>query len=46
MNTKQRNRLEQLSREIDEKLNKLDYKTVTRNIKNERKKYKRINFNK
>ena len=35
INTKQRDQLEQLSKEIDNKLSKMNYKAVTRNIQNE-----------
>ena len=38
INTKQRDQLEQLSQEIDNKLNKINYKAVTRNFQNENKK--------
>ena len=38
MNTKQRDQLEQLSQEIDNKLNKMNYKAVTRNFQSENKK--------
>ena len=38
INTKQRDQLEQLSQEIDNKLNKMNYKAVTRNFQNENKK--------
>jgi len=38
INTKQRDQLEKLSQEIDDKLNKMNYKAVTRNIQNENKK--------
>ena len=38
INTKQRDQLEQLSQEIDNKLNKMNYKAVTRNFQSENKK--------
>ena len=38
INTKQRDQLEQLSQEIDNKLNKINYKAVTRNFQSENKK--------
>ena len=38
INTKQRDQLEHLSQEIDIKLNKMNYKAVTRNIQSENKK--------
>ena len=38
INTKQRDQLEQLSQEIDNKLSKMNYKAVTRNMHNEPKK--------
>ena len=38
INTKQRDELEHLSQEIDIKLNKMNYKAVTRNIQSENKK--------
>ena len=43
INTKQRDQLEQLSQEIDIKLNKMNYKAVTRNIKSENKKINYLN---
>ena len=46
INTKQRDQLEKLSQEIDEKLNKMNYKAVTRNIQNENKKINEIKFKK
>ncbi len=42
-NTKQRDQLEQLSQEIDNKLNKMNYKAVTRSLKNESKKINYLN---
>ena len=38
INTRQRDQLEQLSQEIDNKLNKMNYKAVTRNFQSENKK--------
>ena len=46
INTKQRDQLEKLSQEIDNKLNKMNYKAVTRNIQNENKKINEIKFKK
>ena len=46
INTKQRDQLEKLSQEIDQKLNKMNYKAVTRNIQNENKKINEIKFKK
>ena len=46
INTKQRDQLEKLSQEIDEKLNKMNYKAVTRNIQNENKKINEIKYKK
>ena len=46
INTKQREQLEKLSQEIDEKLNKMNYKAVTRNIQNENKKINEIKYKK
>ncbi len=46
INTKQRDQLEKLSQEIDEKLNKMNYKAVTRNIQNENKKINEIKMKK
>ena len=43
INTKQRDQLEQLSQEIDNKLNKMNYKAVTRNIQSENKKINYLN---
>ena len=43
INTKQRDQLEQLSQEIDNKLSKMNYKAVTRNIQNEAKKINYLN---
>ena len=43
INTKQRDQLEQLSQEIDNKLNKMNYKAVTRNIHSENKKINYLN---
>ena len=43
INTKQRDQLEQLSHEIDNKLNKMNYKAVTRNIQSENKKINYLN---
>ena len=46
INTKQRDELEKLSQDIDEKLNKMNYKAVTRNIQNENKKIIEMKFKK
>ena len=46
INTKQRDELEKLSQDIDEKLNKINYKAVTRNIQNENKKIIEMKFKK
>ena len=46
INTKQRDQLEKLSQEIDEKLNKMNLKAVTRNIQIENKKINEIKFKK
>ena len=46
INTKQRDQLEKLSQEIDDKLNKMNYKAVTRNIQNENKKINETKFKK
>lgn len=46
INTKQRDQLEKLSQEIDEKLSKMNYKAVTRNIQNENKKINETKFKK
>ena len=46
INTKQRDQLEKLSQEIDNKLNKMNYKAVTRNIQNENKKINETKFKK
>ena len=43
INTKQRDQLEQLSQEIDNKLNKMNYKAVTRNFQSENKKINYLN---
>ena len=43
INTKQRDQLEQLSQEIDNKLNKINYKAVTRNFQSENKKINYLN---
>ena len=43
INTKQRDQLEQLSQQIDIKLNKMNYKAVTRNIQSENKKINYLN---
>ena len=43
INTKQRDQLEQLSQEIDNKLSKMNYKAVTRNIQSESKKINYLN---
>lgn len=46
INTRQREQLEKLSQEIDTKLNKMNYKIVTRNIQNETKKINEIKLRK
>ena len=46
INTKQRDQLETLSHEIDYKLNKMNYKAVTRSVQNERKKINENKFKK
>ena len=46
INTKQRDQLEQLSQEIDEKLNKMNFKVVTRNIKKENRKLNEMKLKK
>ena len=46
INTKQRDQLETLSHEIDYKLNKMNYKAVTRSLQNERKKISENKFKK
>ena len=46
INTRQREQLEKLSQEIDTKLNKMNYKIVTRNIQNETKKINEIKLKK
>ena len=46
INTKQRDQLETLSHEIDYKLNKMNYKAVTRSLQNERKKINENKFKK
>ena len=46
INTNQRNELEQLSKELDNKLDKMNYKAVTRNIKIESKKINDMKFKK
>ena len=46
INTKQRDELEKLSQDIDEKLNKMNYKAVTRNIQNENRKIIEMKFKK
>lgn len=46
INTRQREQLEKLSQEIDTKLNKMNFKIVTRNIQNETKKINEIKLKK
>ena len=46
ISSKQRDELEKLSQDIDEKLNKMNYKAVTRNIQNENKKIIEMKFKK
>ena len=46
INTKQREQLEKLSHDIDTKLNKMNYKAVSRNALNENKKINEIKFKK
>ena len=46
INTKQRDQLEKLSRDIDSKISKMNYKAVTRNAQNENKKLNEAKFKK